>query len=91
MPLNLETMSRLLIRYDPVDLYLEDARNLDEYEPEAKSILQGLPQCASERACLELVWNVFRAYFGPNLSGPRDKYRKLSAEIWRLAEGEGSP
>ena len=75
MTLELEAISRMLIRHDPIRLYFGDVNNLDEYRFEAKRILERLPTCDSEETCLDIVWNVFRAQFGDQISGPRDNYR----------------
>ena len=80
---SVETISKILMEYDPIHLYFEDVDNADEYKFEAERILEGVPGCVSEESCLDLVWDVFRAQFGEEAACGRDNYVELSRVLWR--------
>ena len=76
----LEELSALIKRHDPANI--GDDAPADEYDLEAAPILASMNKCRDEEACLELVWTVFKRFFGEETVGRRENFRQLASDIW---------
>ena len=72
----------ILLREDPMQLFFEDVRNVDEYDPEITAMLDQIETCRDESEVRQLVWNVFRRFFGDQGAGPQEKYQRIARQIW---------
>ena len=63
--------------------------NPDEYDSEAITILMRLPEARTEEDALVLIHEEFIRWFGPNIAGPRERYRESAVEIWKLWQEMG--
>ena len=79
----LDAVSGLLFRADPIGISF-DNKNLDEYEPEAGTILPRLKDCTSADDTLRVVHEEFVRWFDADTAGPRDNYQQIANEIWEL-------
>lgn len=77
-----DDIAALLFRADPIGLDFED--NLDEYEPEARTILPRLKTCRSADEALTVVHQEFVRWFDAGTAGPEDHYKHIASEIWDL-------
>jgi hypothetical protein len=80
-----DSVSRLLFREDPIGISF-DNENVDEYEPEAGTILPRLRTCSSAEDTLRIVHEEFVRWFGADNAGPSERYRGIAAEIWQLRQ-----
>ena len=81
----LEAVSRLLYRFDPIGLVRYGAP-VDEYDPEAETILARLPSCGSAHAAHTVVHEEFTRWFGAEVAGERARYQGVSAALWNRSE-----
>ncbi|MCH7568159.1 MAG: hypothetical protein IIA87_01945 [Nanoarchaeota archaeon] len=65
----------------------------DEYDPEVKLILEGLPRCQSTNEVHDLVYNTFVKMFeygstrrrvDPGGAGKREDYREMAEQVRAL-------
>jgi len=75
-----ESVADILFRHDPIGINFED--NLDEYYPEARTILPRLRDCHSVQDVTSVAHEEFVRWFEPETAGPREKYQLSSEEIW---------
>jgi len=78
-----DAVSTLLFRADPIGISF-DNENLDEYEPEAGTILPRLKGCTSADDALRIVHEEFVRWFDADNAGPCDNYEHIANEIWEL-------
>jgi hypothetical protein len=78
-----DAIAGLLFRADPIGISFENEK-LDEYAPEAGTILPRLKACASADDVLRVVHEEFVRWFGADNAGPRELYEPIAAEIWQL-------
>lgn len=84
-----DAVAEILFRHDPVGINFED--NLDEYYPEAETILPLLKTCHSIEDVMAAVHREFQRWFDPSLAGSKDRYRKIAEEIWGLWQKRSRP
>lgn len=84
-----ESISTALFRDDPMGINFET--NTDEYEPEVGTILPRLRTCKSEQDVLNVVYEEFTKWFDPASVGPKERYTKVSAEIWAIWNKKEKP
>ena len=80
-----ELITEILYYYDPVgsaDLYVPE----DEYEPEARMIINHLKDVTDMRSLRWIVYDVFERFFSKDMILPSsDKcYRFIAEEIWEV-------
>ena len=75
-----DSVAEILFRHDPIGINFED--NLDEYEPEVRTILPRLRTCLSGEDVATVVHEEFQRWFDPDIAGPREKYLGPAEEIW---------
>jgi hypothetical protein len=71
----------LLFRHDPIGINFDV--NIDEYEPEAGTILPRLRTCHSPDDTLRVVYEEFVRWFDSS-AGPQERYSQISNDIWQL-------
>jgi hypothetical protein len=79
-----ERLAEILLKHDPIGIYFPEHANEDEYTPEAKDIAVRLPDCASERQCLALIYDSFVRLFGASIAGEPERYAGVAADVWAL-------
>lgn len=79
-----DRLTRLLFEHDPMHV----AALLDEYEPEVERILPKLAACRSRAELTELIHDVFREMFSPEMAGARDRYEPIARDIWKIAKAK---
>ena len=77
-----DQLAEILFRHDPIGINYDD--NTDEYEPEVRTILPRLRACQDSDDVVEVAYEEFQKWFGPEIAGGREKYRALGEEIWHL-------
>jgi hypothetical protein len=77
-----DSTAALLFRLDPIGINFEE--NTDEYEAEVETILPRLRDCHSDDDVLQVVHEEFVCWFDLATAGPRESYKKIASEIWRL-------
>ncbi len=75
-------VAALLYRHDPIGLAFGD--NVDEYGPEAESIVADLPAAGSEDDVRALVHGVFVRWFDAVTAGQVGRYDALARELWSV-------
>lgn len=74
----------ILARFDPMCLLR--GRVTDEYEGEASSILDRLPDCRDAEAVQTVVYEEFCRWFNPAVCGERSDFLGCSVAIWNWWE-----
>lgn len=69
--------------HDPIDLAVIGAPP-DEYMPEARTIIERVPEARDEDDMVRIVAEEFAHWFTPEIAGPQDNYRSLGGAIWHL-------
>jgi hypothetical protein len=77
-----DAVSQILFRADPIGINFET--NADEYEPEAETIVIGLPNTHRLDDVKALTHETFVQWFGAQTAGPVDRYASMASEIWNL-------
>jgi hypothetical protein len=77
-----DQVARLLFESDPLGINLET--NIDEYEPEAMTIVSRLGAAKSAVDVEDVVYEEFCRWFGAADAGPRERYRPIAAKLWEL-------
>ena len=72
----------LLFRHDPMGINYDT--NMDEYEPEAGTILPKLRTCHSADDVRQIVHEEFVRWFDASNAGPPEHYTQIALEIWEL-------
>jgi hypothetical protein len=72
----------LLFRHDPIGINFET--NLDEYDPEVRTILPRLSRCTSEAEVLSVVLEEFHRWFGDDIREEQANYVQIAADLWQL-------
>lgn len=75
-------LTEILFRHDPMGINFET--NTDEYEPEVRTILPRLKACRSVEDVGASVHEEFQRWFGADIAGTREKYKKIAGELWDL-------
>jgi hypothetical protein len=77
-----ETTSAIMLKHNPIGLDFET--NIDEYDPEARTVIPRLRDCASSGDVERVLHEEFCAWFTPELAGPAEAYRAMAEELWRF-------
>ena len=77
-------VSDILFRHDPIDL--DGKRNTGEYNPEIDALLSRIQEAEDLDALHDLLFEVFRADFGAENCGGRQRYEAAASEIWKVYE-----
>lgn len=75
----LNEVSAILFRHDPIGINFED--NIDEYDPEAGTILPRLRSGLSAEETTAIVHGEFVRWFERETAGSRERYSAIAAEI----------
>ena len=78
-----DSTAALLFRHDPIGISFENPK-MDEYEPEAGTILPRLRVCNSSDDVLRVVHEEFVRWFEASNAGPPERYTQIASEIWQL-------
>ncbi|MGC2450561.1 MAG: hypothetical protein WA477_23120 [Candidatus Sulfotelmatobacter sp.] len=81
-----DAISALLFRADPIGISF-DNENLNEYDPEAGTILPRLNTCKSADDVLGVVHEEFVRWFDADNAGPKEGYVQVAEQIWQLWQG----
>ncbi len=71
---------------DPIGINYET--NLDEYRPEAETIVLRLPEAHSRVDVHQIVWEEFVNWFGADIAKSPERYEAVSDTIWNLWTAE---
>jgi hypothetical protein len=74
----------IIERYDPFSLKASGAP-ADEFEPQARRIVDARRRCVDEQSCLEVVWTIFTDSFGES-AGPREGFVPMAREILAIVQ-----
>lgn len=80
-----DSVAALLFKHDPIGIAF-DNENIDEYEPEAGTILPRLRNCESSADVLRVTHEEFVRWFDANTAGRVESYGEIASEIWQLWE-----
>jgi hypothetical protein len=72
----------VIARHDPFALMASGAPD-DEFEPQARRIVDARGRCVDEESCLEVVWAIFTDSFGES-AGPREWFVPMANEIFAI-------
>jgi hypothetical protein len=78
-----DSVAALLFRHDPIGIAF-DNENIDEYEPEAGTILPRLRSCESPADALRAIHEEFVRWFDADTAGPEERYAEIASETWQL-------
>jgi len=78
----------LLFYDDPIGLNF--GTNLDEYRPEAQTIVIRLPEATSQADVQRIVYEEFVRWFDRQIAGSFERYRAIAGYIWGLWAVGGS-
>lgn len=82
-------VERLLFTADPIGINLET--NTKEYNPEAKSIVRRLPDVGSVDDLQRIIHEEFVHWFGPDIAGTGEQYRRIAENIWTVWKTSENP
>ncbi len=77
-----DAVSQILFLADPAGINFET--NTDEYDPEAETIVTGLPNAHSPEDVKALTHETFVQWFDAQTAGSIDRYAAVATEIWNL-------
>jgi len=77
-------VSDILFRHDLMEL--DGKRNTGDYNPEVDVLVSRIRQAENLNALQELLFEIFRADFGPENCGSRERYEVAASEIWKAYE-----
>jgi hypothetical protein len=69
-----------MFKHNPIGLDFET--NIDEYDPEARTVIPRLRECASAGDVQRVLHEQFCRWFSPELAGPAEAYRAMAEELW---------
>lgn len=75
-------LRRIFNKHDVIRIYQSDEVNFDEYDPEIKEIFNRINKFKNKSEFLKNVHLVFIKMFGKDIAGNRNKYKKLSDEVY---------
>ena len=75
-------VSMAMLRADPIRINF--GYNLDEYDPEAGTVIPRLKECENASHVTTILHEEFIAWFDPDIAGPREKYEDLAKLIWKI-------
>ena len=75
-------------RHDPFSLRASGAPE-NEFEPQARRIVDARSRCVDEQSCLNVVWATFTDSFGES-AGSRESFESMAREIFNVLEGARS-
>ncbi|MGJ7441172.1 hypothetical protein [Aquipuribacter sp. MA13-6] len=78
------TVGALLHRHDPIGLTARGASDLEEYQPEARTIVARLDGARSTADVRTVVHQEFVHWFDPDTAGPPARYELIARELWDL-------
>ena len=78
----------IIDRYDPFSLRAAGAPD-DEFEPQARRIVDARTRCVDEEKCLEVVWTIFTDSFGES-AGPREWFVPMAKELFTVVHSQAS-
>jgi hypothetical protein len=73
-------VEELLYRHDPIGIAFGD--DVDEYSPEADSIVGRLRDAASVEDVQRIVHEEFVHWFDADTAGPPARYQAIAEELW---------
>ncbi len=76
-------LKKIVNKYDPIDL-IKIGCPEDEYDPEIERILPLLSKIKNKKELLDKVYLVFVKMFDKSIAGPKNKYKKISEELFLL-------
>ena len=68
---------------DPIDLLSAGAPD-DEYDAEAKQIVDVLNICSSKEEVQKKIHEIFIDMFDSEIAGAVDRYENIANEVWKL-------
>jgi hypothetical protein len=74
----------IIDRHDPFSLRASGAPE-NEFEPQARRIVDARKRCRDQQSCLNVVWATFTDSFGESV-GPRESVASVASEIFSLLE-----
>lgn len=78
-----EKVRKIVNKHDPVKLLKMDCP-VDEYDPEIDEILPALKKVKSVNQLHKKIYDIFVFMFDKDIAGPKERYRKLSEELYSL-------
>ncbi len=75
-------ISNALFQADPIGINFGD--NIDEYDPEAGTIIPRLKTANSAQDVHVIVCDEFKTWFGNDNAGGTEQYQAVSSKIWEL-------
>lgn len=81
MKLNEKDIIKLLYKHDPISLC--DENNPDEYEAEARMIVEKLQDAKSEDDVTLIIWKTFQEMFSADIAGEKKRYEAIAKDIWK--------
>ena len=75
-------------RYDPFSLRASGAPE-NEFEPQARRIVDARRRCLDEQSCLEVVWTIFTDSFGEEV-GPKEWFGPMAKDIFTIVHSLAS-
>lgn len=76
-----EELEQLLCRHDPVGIAGDTP--VDEYRPEAESILPRLGEATGVDDVQRILHEEFTSWFTAEVAGPAEAYADAAREIWQ--------
>ena len=80
----IKRVTGVIDRHDPFSLRAFGAPE-EEFEPQARRIVDARNRCPDEQSCLSIVWTTFTDSFGES-AGSRDSFASMAREIFNVLE-----
>ena len=78
----------IIDRHDPYSLRASGAPE-NEFEPQARRIVDARDRCMDEQSCLDVIWTVFTDSFGES-AGPKEAFIPMATDIWGIVHSPAS-
>jgi len=75
-------ISEILFLHDPIGINF--GSNIDEYDPEVRTILPSLVKCTNIQDIKQIIHEEFTSWFSADLAGSESQYQKIAEEIWLI-------
>ena len=79
-----DKLRRIMNKYDPIGIYVNDKTNIDEYDPEIKEIVMRFRGVKDKSEFLNDVHSVFIEMFDKKIAGPKNRYKDLAEDLYLL-------
>jgi hypothetical protein len=88
LPLNYSKYRDIFLKEDPMGIYFDDLKNIDEYDPEINLYLTKIEEPKTQEEIHELILQVFVLKFGNLPDNCKEKLHPLSKKLFEFQRND---